>query len=163
MHNKYIICNNLINKGMILRCISTIITFIILSIFVKNKFIDKYIYLILAIILLLLDDIDNYFFYYNNYTDLKCYTLNHYQYFDKIYDSISYLIAYLFLYKFYNVDYILFLFIVYRIIGVILLCSTNNSLWLVVFFDFIKEYLLYLFIFCNNYMYMPFFIIWFWL
>ena len=87
MHNKYIICNNLINKGMIFRCILTIITFIILSIFVKNKFIDKYIYLILAIILLLLDNIDNCFFYYNNYTDLKCTTLNHYQYFDKIYDN----------------------------------------------------------------------------
>ena len=159
-------CDNIIKNGMIIRYIVTIITFIILAIFSKNNFIIKYIYLILPLLLTLLDEVDStdkIFTRFNNYISGKkyfsCYHLFYYQYLDKICDSFSYLLSYLFLCLFFKIDNMLFLFIVYRIIGVILFYITNNSVWLIVFFDFVKEYFIYLFIFSNNYMYIPLFVL----
>jgi hypothetical protein len=159
-------CISIIKNGIINRYIVTIIAFIILSIIYKNKFIIKYIYLILPILLTLLDEVDSIdkiFTRFNNYISGKkyfsCYHLFYYQYLDKICDAFSYILSYLFLCVFFKPDNILFLFIVYRIVGVILFYTTKNSIWLTVFFDFVKEYYIYLFIFTNNYVYIPLFIL----
>jgi hypothetical protein len=163
-YNERIICNGLIDNGMIVRYMISILVFYILIICCKNKYIKNYIYLILPIILTLLDKIDNKFILSfinngNNTTHLSCAGLFNYQKSDKICDSFSYLLAYIFLAICFKVDNILLFLIIYRIIGVILFTVTKNSRWLILFFDFIKEYFIYLFIFHNNYMYIPLFIL----
>lgn len=70
-------------------------------------------------------------------------------------DSISYLLLFLF----FKLNNILLFFIIYRIIGVILFLITKDSRCFIIFFDFVKEYLLYLFIFGNNNLYLPIFIL----
>ena len=151
------VCDKLVRDGMILRYIITIISYYILSIFMNNNIINKYIYLILPILLTALDEVDNLFTIFYKYKGKYngCTKLFYYQYTDKICDSISYLLLYLF----FKLDYILLLFILYRIIGVILFTFTKNSKWLIIFFDFAKEYLVYLFFFRNNYQYLPFVIL----
>jgi hypothetical protein len=151
-------CISIIKNGMIIRYIVTIVAFIILSIIYKNKFITKYIFLIIPILLLILDSVDN---ICNNINKkyFNCFSLFYYQYLDKICDAFSYLLSYIFLCVFFKPDNILFLFVVYRIIGVILFYITKNSTWLILFFDFVKEYYIYLFIFTNNYVYIPLFIL----
>ena len=148
-----IFCNKLIKKGMLLRYITTIITFYVLYIYINNKLIKKYFYLILPILLIALDKVDNIIF--KSFNECKLYTKSfYYQCNDKICDSISYLLLYLF-FKF---DNFLLFFILYRMIGVILFYYTKNSKWLILFFDFVKEYILYLFVFGKNYTFMPLFI-----
>lgn len=145
-------CNKLINAGIITRYILTIIIIYILSRTIGN---NKYIYLILPIILHLLDSVDNIFFY--DFTKLKkkkCSKLFYYQYNDKVSDLISYLLIFIF----FKIDYLFLFFILYRVIGVILFYITKNSKWLIIFFDFAKEYLIYLFIFGQKYIYIPYFI-----
>ena len=151
-----IICNNLIKNGIIIRYIITFISFYMLIININNKVLNKYIYLILPILLTVLDSLDNIFTIFYKYND--CTRLFYYQVYDKIYDSLSYLLLYLFLHLFFSADYILLLLIFYRIIGVILFSITKNKKWLIIFFDFVKEYLLYLFIFGKNYTYIYLFI-----
>ena len=96
------------------------------------------------------------------YKEKQCTKRFYYQVSDKIYDSISYLMVYVFLRQFFRLDaksdMILLLFILYRIIGVVLFYKTKNSTWLILFFDFIKEFFLYLAIFGNNYSYIGLFI-----
>lgn len=147
------ICEKMIKKGMTIRYIATVVTFYLLSL---NTKILKYKYLILPIVLTFLDEVDNIFtiFYKYNGKYNSCTKLFYYQYTDKIYDSISYLL----LYAFFKLDFILLMFIFYRIIGVILFYYTKNSRWLILFFDFAKEYLIYLFVFGNNFIYLPFFV-----
>jgi hypothetical protein len=151
------VCDKLVRDGMLLRYIVTVISFYYLSIHMDNKIISKYIYLILPILLTALDEVDNIFTVFHKYKGKYngCTKLFYYQYTDKICDSISYLLLFLF----FKLDSILLLFIVYRIIGVILFTFTKNSNWLILFFDFAKEYLLYLFLFGNNYLYLPLFIL----
>jgi hypothetical protein len=153
-------CNKLINSGIITRYILTIIIIYILSRTIAD---NKYIYLILPIILTLLDEVDNIFFY--DFTKLfhyqqiekinnSCTKSFYYQSSDKICDTVSYLLISIF----FKVDYLFLFFILYRVIGVILFYITKNSKWLIIFFDFAKEYLIYLFIFGENYFYIPYFI-----
>jgi hypothetical protein len=160
-------CNKLINYGLILRYITTVLFLLYLYLFF-NKFIKKYIFLILPIALTIIDKVDElgiqsalilqYLNIDKNKTYVKCATHFYYQHLDKICDSISYILTFLFLSIYFKPDIILLCFIIYRIIGVVLFCLTRNSSWLVPFFDFIKEYLLYIFIFNKNYSYMPIFI-----
>ena len=63
----------------------------------------------------------------------------HYQKYDKIVDIFSYILL---LFIYYD-DKLLLYFIIYRLIGVILFSLTKKSIYLIIFFDFIKEYLLY--------------------
>ena len=163
-YNERITCNYLTNKGMLIRYMSSLIVFYILLIHCKNSFIKKYVYLILPIVLTVLDTLDGRFIKLfinksNNIKHLRCTGLFNYQNSDKICDSFSYLLAYIFLTICFKVDNILLFLILYRIIGVILFSLTKNSVWLILFFDFIKEYFIYLFIFSNNYMYIPLFIL----
>ena len=145
-------CNHRINDGVKLRYILTIIVLIILSYYQRSKFISKYLLLIIPIVLTLLDfsDFSDNIIttIKNNY--LKCTNTFHYQIVDKICDSISYLL----LFVFFDLNYLLLFFILYRIIGVFLFWFTKNSWWFVIFFDFAKEFLLYLFIFGTNYSYL---------
>jgi hypothetical protein len=148
-------CKKYINYGMILRLISTIIAFAILHKFIDNKYIKKYIFLILAILLTLLDLTDGSYdiiYKYNGYYG-GCSKTYYYQIIDKIIDVISYSL----LFVFFKFKICLLLFIVlYRIIGVIIFTITQQKMSVVVFFDFVKEYLLYLFVFGKNYTYLPF-------
>jgi hypothetical protein len=146
-------CNKLINAGIISRYILTIIIIYILSRTIGN---NKYIYLILPIILTLLDFVDTIFFYdFTKFKKEKCSKLFYYQYNDKVSDLISYLLIFIC----FKIDYIFLFFILYRVIGVILFYITKDSKWLIIFFDFAKEYLIYLFIFGKNYLCIPYFII----
>jgi hypothetical protein len=139
------VCANLVEKGIIMRYIVTIVGFILLN---KNK----YIYLFLPILLTLFDGVDNMFtIFYKNNLCTKLYT---YQKSDKLYDVLSYLSMLLFFELDNNVRYL----IMYRLIGCSIFISTRDRYWLILFFDFVKEYLLYLFIFGNNFLYLPLFI-----
>jgi len=141
-------CNTDIHNSMLIRCIITIFSLSILYLY--NNIIHKYIFLILPILLTILDSIDSL-----TLKKYKCVKTFYYQSLDKIIDSISYLLIFLF----FKLDNIFLFFIFYRIIGVILFYITKKSKWLILFFDFTKELLLYIFIFGNNYIYLPIFII----
>ena len=149
-------CKKYINYGMILRLITTIIAFIILYNFIDNKYIKKYLFLILAILLTLLDLEDGTCIIMHKYKGYYggCTKTYYYQIIDKIVDVISYLL----LFVFFKLDMFLLFFVLYRIIGVIIFTLTRQKMSIVVFFDFVKEYLLYLFVFGKNYAYLPFFI-----
>ena len=135
----------LIDIGMILRVILTSLSFYMISYFSLHKTL----YLILPILLTALDTVDGSFivFYKNN----QCYHTFHYQMYDKIVDSASYLL----LFAFFKLDQNVLYFTLYRIIGVLLFSLKKNSKWLVLFFDFVKEYMLYVFLFSNDFRYLP--------
>jgi hypothetical protein len=149
------ICNKLVTDGINIRYITTFLSFYVVAL--NITFLNKYLYLLLPILLTVLDAIDSIFILHYNYKNKynRCKFGYNYQISDKICDSISYLLLFLF----FKLDIILLLFVVYRIIGVVLFYFTKNSSWLILFFDFAKEYLLYLFIFGNNYIYLPIFIL----
>jgi hypothetical protein len=149
------ICNKLVTDGINIRYITTFLSFYVVAL--NITFLNKYLYLLLPILLTVLDGLDSIFLLHYNYKKKNngCKFEYYYQISDKICDSISYLLLFLF----FKLDTILLLFVLYRIIGVVLFYFTKNSSWLILFFDFAKEYLLYLFIFGNNYMYLPVFIL----
>ena len=152
-------CRKAINNGFIFRYLTTAISLIAVTMNTDASFIKKYMNIILIILLILLDDADNIFLIsdklYNKPSD-RCAKSFHYQYLDKINDLLSYGLVYILLF---NSDYILLSLILYRVIGVILFSMTKDSKWLIIFFDFIKEYLLYLYLFGNDYRYIAVFIL----
>ena len=148
------ISKQLVDYSMIIRYSITFLVFYILSNNIYNKYVNKYFYLIIPILLILLDEIDNIFTVFHKYNNNYTKTF-YYQYNDKICDIISYFILFLF----FKIDNIALFFILYRLIGVILFTITKDSIYLIIFFDFVKEYLLYLFIFGKNYNYILFFVI----
>jgi len=154
-------CEQLIQKGVILRTIITFISFYCIYLYLQNKWVMKYLYLIVPIILTLSDHVDNFFLYsFNSFfpTKNKCSKLFYYHIYDKITDSLSYVLTYLFLLFFLNNDPLLLFFVMYRIVGVCIFSFTKDSSWLILFFDFVKEYLLYLFLFGKNFDHLPIFI-----
>ena len=130
-----------IRAGMPVRYGTTIVAFILLSIFAEN--IRSYEYLVLPLLLTWLDGVDGIFLKSNDCHD----RVITYKYLDKICDVFSYAVAFVFLYLFFKPDRWLLFFILYRTVGMIAYTLTKNKLWLIVFFDFVKEYMLYLFIF----------------
>lgn len=174
-------CRNVYNYGMIIRVFFTIISFFILYSLMKNgnKFCNKYFLIILAVLLFVLDGVDNiprfyYYFYKPESSEAKCYyhlliesklknykqgiknydTL-YYNIVDKCFDTLSYILAY-FVFRLNN---IFLYFLLYRMIGIGIYIYTLNSRWLVLFFDFMKEYLVYFFLAKNNLSYMWFFVL----
>jgi hypothetical protein len=147
--------------GFMSRIIATFIFFIFLKKMENIPFIQKYLYLLIFIGLLALDSIDT--FYLLNINNVhnfdiilhKLYKIKYYQINDKIIDIFTYLL----LISLFPSDNILKFFVLYRLIGVLLYLKTKNNYSLVIFFDFIKEYLLYLFIFGHNYIYLTLFLI----
>jgi hypothetical protein len=157
-------CEPLITKGFIARYALTIFSLSIYAMYVANTDDTKYIYLILPILLLVLDSTDNIFFWswdgtYSIHNNNKCSKSFYYQLSDKICDAVSYVLVYLVLRSIFKVDNLLGVLIIYRIIGVFLFRLTKDSAWLILFFDFVKEYLLYLFIFGKNYAYILIFMV----
>jgi hypothetical protein len=150
-------CNNLIYRGIVIRMTATVISLYGLATTPPTL---QYILLILPVLLTVLDKLDNILI--PSYKK-QCTKQFYYQSTDKIYDSITYVIVYFFLRHVFRLDTksdtILLMFILYRIIGVILFYNTKDSRWLIVFFDFVKEFLLYLAIFRNNYSYIFLFIL----
>jgi hypothetical protein len=140
-------CNKLITHGMIIRLVTTIIVCYIIN--VKIIYNHNQLYLILPILLCLLDEVDN--IYTKYYKNNSCTKLFYYQYTDKLCDTISYLLFFLF----FKLDNNILFFILYRLIGVILFRYTKDSKWLIIFFDFAKEYLIYKYIYNTNYIYIP--------
>lgn len=125
-------CNNAINGGMMIRLIST---YLILK---ENG--EKNL-LFLPLILTGLDVLDNVLM-----TDKSCTKTYNYQIKDKLVDVISYILL-LFFYEF---DEYIKYFIYYRLVGVLLYITTQNSAWLIIFFDFVKEYMIYRYVFGDN-------------
>ena len=174
-------CRNVYNYGMIIRVFFTIISFFILYSLMKNgnKFCNKYFLIILAVLLYILDGVDNlpglyYYVYKPETSEAKChYSLflesklnNHkqgikdynrlyYEIVDKCVDTLSYILAY-FVFRLNN---IFLYFLLYRMIGIGVYLCTLNSRWFILFFDFMKEYLVYFFLAKNNLSYIWFFIL----
>ena len=174
-------CRELTNYGMIFRIFATIILFFILYSRMKsgNKFCNKYFLIILAILLFLLDyfDLFTYLYYYyykpnteyskciyeltpetkmdNHKNGIKNYDTLYYNIIDKCVDTLSYIFAYFV----FNLNSTFLYFLLYRIIGIILFVFTLNSRWLILFFDFMKEYLVYSFFLNKNLNYIWIFIV----
>lgn len=152
------VCNSHIDNGMKLRYIVTIICLYVISLLANHQnIVQSYLYVLLPITLTFLDSIDNLFKYYHYYDNRikRCVKTFHYQYTDKICDVVSYG----FMFMFFKLDNILLYLILFRTIGVVLFSITKKSIWLVVFFDFVKEYLVYSFVFGKNTQYLPIFIL----
>lgn len=133
----------------------------ILLIFAIEKYFMKSKYLLLIIVakILLTDAIDSIFtlFYKGTLNDCinPCTELHYYQSADKIMDLVNYILIYFML----DYDNLFGIFILWRLIGVILFNITKKRIWLVVFFDFMKEYLLYRYFIGKNNSYLPLFIL----
>lgn len=142
--------------GMLVRFFVTIF----LIIYVKKYYYEsEYILLILVGKLLITDGLDSIFtlFYKGNLKGCwnPCTGLHYYQSMDKILDLVSYILIYFLL----DCNPIIGFFILWRFFGVILFNITKNRIWLVIFFDFIKEYLLYRHFVGKKNTYLPFLII----
>jgi hypothetical protein len=174
-------CRELTNYGIIFRIFATIILFFILYSRVNggNKFCNKYFLVILAVLLFILDNFDlfpdlYYYYYKPNSKESRCiYELSpenkkvnnvngkkdrdqlYYNIIDKCVDTLTYIVAYFV----FNLNSIFLYFLLYRIVGIILYVFTFNSRWLIVFFDFMKEYLIYFFLVKNDLSYIWIFII----
>jgi hypothetical protein len=108
-------------------------------------------YILMAVILTILDETDNVWTKW--YRDNACTKTFYYQIQDKIMDAFSYLLFYAF---FPSLHKTLFLpFLIYRIIGVVLMALTKNAVYLIIMPDFLKEYLLYLYVFKDDNTYLP--------
>lgn len=145
--------NNIIH-GFVIRIILTIIFIIFLQKMKNVPIINQYFYLLLFIGLLVLDCMDNFYFYKINdifkLNEFRIKTFEHsskkiYQVNDKIIDILTYILLFLF-----DIDNSLKFFILYRLIGVLLYIYFKDPRYLIIFFDFVKEYMLYVFIFKKN-------------
>ncbi len=145
-----------VNYGMLQRIVLTIIINIILY---KHYYIfGSYLFIIVPLVLTLLDMVDNRNVLFDIFTKDITNTFI-YQKYDKIVDLASYILV-LFTIPLTSSQFKLLLgFILYRTIGVILYIYTRSNIYLVLFFDIIKELFVYMFLFGNNLMYLPLFII----
>lgn len=130
-------CIKNINLGIIIRILSTLLVLTCLSNYNNNS----EIYLILPILLIVLDNYDNIFI-----KQKKCTKTFHYQLNDKINDLLTYSLVFIM----FKIDNIYLLLLLWRTIGIILFTLTKKSVYLITMFDFMKEYLLYLYLFNKN-------------
>jgi hypothetical protein len=137
-------CMKYVNNGMIFRLFLTFVSFSVL--YNYKTLLGKNIYLFLPILLLVLDKFDNI---------IICTKTFYYQINDKIVDMLSYLLLYFII----PINPLLQILIIYRLIGIILFGITKQSIYLIIFFDLIKEYLLYFYLFGNNNIYLPILIV----
>jgi hypothetical protein len=147
-------CSEILNENMILRVFSFFLFLLILFKYSNNKVIHKYLLLILVVSLLLSDLLDTIFpiflgtpFTKEKFKYQSCIYTSFYVIKDKVADLVSYILVFLIFFK--N-DYLLLVFILYRAVGIVLYLLTNNTNWFILFFDFIKEYLLYNYLFKTN-------------
>jgi hypothetical protein len=158
-------CLTHVSNGVALRTVLTFISFYLIKTY-ANK---NHIHVILPFALTILDGVDNFFIKYDVISKGKSITAGtnctkkskeskFYQVNDKIIDTLSYILCYIYFYEELN-DTLLEIFIAYRTIGVILFIVTHNKYFLVSCFDFVKEYMLYKHFFQSDYTYLAFFII----
>jgi hypothetical protein len=147
-------CSEILNENMIVRVFSFFLFLLILFKYSNNKVIHKYLLVILIVSLFVSDIADTTFpnFINSLFTNGKskyksCNYTNFYVIKDKIADLASYILVFLI---FFRTDYLLLSFILYRAVGIVLYLLTNNTNWFILFFDFIKEYLLYNYLFKTN-------------
>jgi len=152
-------CEEWYKKGLMLRYLATFISLPVVFFLFRKKSLNRYLFLILPIILTLLDWLDGTFKSRYNDTNETCGNSLYYQTYDKICDSVSYVWSYVLILYFLKGVPLLLFFIVYRIIGVSLFLLTKNRIWYVFFFDFVKEYILYRFVFGKSLNYIPLFIL----
>ncbi len=131
-----------------------IITIIVFAIIYKQKWHEKTLLVLLPIVLTFLDAVDNVYATYEE-INLQCVLTKFHYYCDKFADAISYS----FLFFLIKTDMMLSFFIGFRILGIVLFLMTANSVFLIFMFDFVKEYLLYLFLFNNNMKYLMGFVV----
>lgn len=140
-------CNKFVNHGILIRIILTILTFELL----KQQNNPKDIFLQLPILLTILDLADGLVVKYNQYKKKPQFLLfpsnctrlsKYYHYIDKGIDILSYIYAYV---SFYDTikDSLLEYFIIYRLIGVLMFIITGQKQFIIILFDFVKEYMLY--------------------
>ena len=147
-------CSKILNENMIVRVFLFFLFLLILSKYSDNKIIHKYLLIILIVSLFVSDIADTTFpnFINSLFTNEKpkynnCLYTDFYIIKDKIVDLVSYILVFLIFFK---TDYLLLSFILYRAVGIVLYLLTNNTNWFILFFDFIKEYLLYNYLFKTN-------------
>jgi hypothetical protein len=147
-------CSKVLNENMIVRVFLFFLFLLILSKYSDNKIIHKYLLIILIVSLFVSDIEDTTFpnFINSLFTNEKpkynnCLYTDFYIIKDKIVDLVSYILVFLI---FFRNDYLLLSFILYRAVGIVLYLLTNNTNWFILFFDFIKEYLLYNYLFKTN-------------
>ena len=148
-------CSEILNENMIVRVFLFFLFLLILFKYSNNKVIHKYLLLILIVGLFLSDTLDTIFpiFYIapsisnEKFKYETCVFTSFYVIKDKIADLVSYVLIFLIFFK---TDYLLLAFILYRAVGIILYLLTSNTNWFILFFDFIKEYLLYNYLFKTN-------------
>ncbi len=135
-------CKSIISYNFLIRTGLTILSFS----FLYSHINKEYLLFSLPVLLTALDFTDNLL----SHPTKKCAHTFFYQGKDKLIDLLSYIAAW----KIFIPDPIIFWFIAWRAIGVILFSFTRQSIWLVVFFDFVKEYMLYSYFF-KSFNYLP--------
>jgi hypothetical protein len=147
-------CEDRLKLGFLLRIIVTIILLSSIKLFPGER---KHMLLLIVIKLIILDSIDSLpaLFYNANIKSCwnPCTMLNYYQIRDKLTDILSYFLIYIIL----DYDPYLLTLILWRFLGVFLFTKTKNRSWLVPFFDFVKEYLVYLYFFGYDFKYIAIF------
>ena len=147
-------CLTHVSNGMALRTILTFASFYI----IKTYATKWNLYLVMPIVLTILVVSQG----HNLFTGTNCTKKSkealYYQINDKIIDILSYILCYTYFYEQLR-DPLLELFIIHRMIGIILFITTHKKYFLVICFDFVKEYMLYKYLFASNYTYLPFFVI----
>ena len=152
----YMSCYTYNNIGIVNRIVLTVIIYyVIYKFWYKkggNKTIDlpktQWFFIAFAGILTILDSSDRNWSL-GFYSKPDCSKTFYYQITDKINDSISYLASW---YVF-GLDNLYLYFALFRCIGIILFGLSRNAIYLILFPDLNKEYLVYLFLFGYNYSY----------
>ena len=145
----YTDCNYKVIKYALLRLLVTIVA----CIACHHLFQGTQYYLFLLVVFLVLTDSIDSVFLKESYKCRCCATFT-YQLADKVNDVLAYILTLLLLVEHFPASIeILACLVMYRIIGVILFGLTRKSVWLIVFFDFVKEFVLYSAIMGSNYMY----------
>ena len=121
-----------VTRGMQLRFIVSCL--LLFMTYVMRVSFGKYMFVFLAILLTYVDGLDGTYIHKE-----KCHKSFLYHSQDKICD----LMTYAFLYVLFPNDKNVLYLILYRVVGVILFISKRDATWLIPFFDFVKEYLVY--------------------
>lgn len=142
------LCRDQLRLGFILRVTVTIIILFSLKFFSHKK---EDLLLLIVVKLILLDTIETLpTLIYTNRDNTcwnPCVFLSRYQIPDKIIDLFSYFLVYILL----DYDKYLSILILWRFFGVYLFAHSKKRRWLIPFFDFVKEYLVYLYFFGKNF------------
>ena len=129
--------------GLYTRAVVTVVGLAIINHYAHSiPKVGAQIYIILPIFLFIADAIDGAFV---KPSQKHFFSTFGYQAGDKIIDVWSYLLVLLLLPS----DGMLRFFVFYRLVGVIFFIWTKNAAFLILFFDFVKEYLLYYYFFRN--------------